>query len=100
MFNRKGDINEDEIEELLQIVNNVYGYDFTNYSRASMHRRISRFIDAARYADLAELKHKIATNKEVFDFFLQRITVNVTEMFRDPQFYKVMRKQVLPVIAS
>lgn len=94
------DINDEEIEEVLQLVNGQYGYDFTHYSRASMHRRITRFINVAGYRNMHDLKNHLSNDKSVFDFFLQRITVNVTEMFRDPEFYKVIRKQVIPIIAS
>lgn len=100
MAERKVDITETEIEELLILVNQTYGYDFTNYSRASMHRRISRFIDDAGFDNTDDLKVSLTKDKAVFDFFLQRITVNVTEMFRDPEVYKVIRQKVLPVIAS
>ena len=100
MLKRKVDINEEEIEDLLSLVNQKYGYDFTNYSRASMHRRLSRFVDDAGFNNFYDLKAALLKEKSVFDFFLQRITVNVTEMFRDPEFYKVIRQKVLPVIAS
>src|SRR4051812_3802570 len=94
------DINEEQTEELLLLVNKCYGYDFTNYSRASMQRRISRFMDDAGFKTSDDLKYHLQNDQKVFDFFLQRITVNVTEMFRDPEFYKVIRQQVLPMIAS
>jgi len=100
MPKEKLDINEAETDELLGLVNQQYGYDFTNYSRASMHRRICMFIDVAGFSNVRDLKIALRTDKRVFDFFLQRITVNVTEMFRDPDFYKVIRLKVLPVIAS
>lgn len=94
------DINEAQTDELLLLVNKSYGYDFTNYSRASIQRRILRFIDDAGFKTVAELVNHLQTDKRVFDFFLERVTVNVTEMFRDPEFYKVIREQVLPMIAS
>lgn len=100
MAKSKVNINDSELEELLHCVNDCYGYDFTNYSRASMHRRISRFIDAGGYGSIADLTLSLTSNKIVFDSFLQRITVNVTEMFRDPEFYKAIRQKVLPIIAS
>ena len=100
MSGRKAEIKEEEIEEILLLVNRTYGYDFTNYSRASMQRRIARFIDDARFKNFSEFKFSLINDTSVFDYFLQRITVNVTEMFRDPQFYNAIRTLVLPVIAS
>lgn len=100
MPQRKAEINDKEIDELLRVVNESYGYDFTNYSRASMVRRINRFMDDAGFESVDDLQSQLVDDKTTFDFFLQRITVNVTEMFRDPVFYKVIRQRVLPVIAS
>lgn len=94
------DINEQELEDLLRVVNKLHGYDFTNYARASIYRRVLRFMNDVGLKNSDELKARIANDKSVFDFFLQRITVNVTEMFRDPEFYKVIRQKVLPVLAS
>jgi chemotaxis protein methyltransferase CheR len=100
MEKRKFDITEDEIEEILLAVNLKYGYDFTNYSRASMLRRISRFVDDVGFDSTPGLKAGLLSDRNMFEYFLQRVTVNVTEMFRDPEFYKVIRQKLLPVIAS
>lgn len=100
MSNKKVEIKEEEIEEILRLINRMYGYDFTNYSKASMQRRIYRFMDDAGFKNFSALKFSIINDKTVFDYFLQRITVNVTEMFRDPEFYKVIRTEVIPVMAS
>lgn len=100
MSKEETDISEQEVDELLFLVNKLYGYDFTNYSRASIQRRITRFIDEAGFKNVYDLRFHLLNDKAVFDFFLQRITVNVTEMFRDPAFYKLIRQQVLPAIAS
>lgn len=100
MPGKKIDISEDELEEILTIVKDMYGYDFTDYSRASMHRRITKFISDAGFKNCVEAKFALINDNKVFDLFLQRITVNVTEMFRDPQFYKVIRTTVLPVLAT
>jgi chemotaxis protein methyltransferase CheR len=100
MSEKTSDISDEEIEEILHLVHNRYGYDFINYSRASMQRRIARFIDSSDYKNVQDLKKHLENDKTVFDFFLQKITVNVTEMFRDPEFYKVIRKEIIPVIAS
>jgi chemotaxis protein methyltransferase CheR len=100
MAKKTADISEEETDELLLLVDKFYGYDFTNYARASIQRRINRFIDDAGFAGAADLRQRLSNDRKVFDFFLQRITVNVTEMFRDPQFYSLIRQQVLPALAS
>jgi chemotaxis protein methyltransferase CheR len=100
MSNIKVIIADEELNEILQIVHKTYGYDFTDYARASMHRRLQRFMDDHRYATSYDLKYALVNDKQVFDTFLKRVTVNVTEMFRDPEFYRTMKEKVLPVLAS
>ncbi|NCI46647.1 protein-glutamate O-methyltransferase CheR [Sediminibacterium sp. WSJ-3] len=77
-----------------------YGYDFLGYSEASMKRRIDRLVSIDRFPSFAEFRHHLLSNEAYLQRFVEEITVNVTEMFRDPSFYRVLRKQVLPVLAT
>jgi chemotaxis protein methyltransferase CheR len=78
----------------------VYGYDFTFYARASLKRRINRLFTLDRFTSFAEFLYRIRSDEFYFKRFVEEITVNVTEMFRDPPFYKALREEVLPAIAS
>lgn len=97
---QKSDLTIHEIDEILAIIKNTYGYDFTSYSRASFHRRIHRFMDDLGIKTAFDLKHHLINIPGGFDFFLERITVNVTEMFRDPDFYKALKEKVLTMLSS
>jgi chemotaxis protein methyltransferase CheR len=99
-MNHKTNITLPEVEELLEVIFNLYGYDFRNYARASMLRRLNRFILDANIKDAYELKYKLVNDKKFFEYLLQRITVNVTEMFRDPTFYLSLKKNVIPILES
>ena len=94
------EIKDEEIEVLLTDMLEKYGYDFTNYSKASLKRRINRIVLMDKFADFAELRSKIRTDTSYFTRFVEEITVNVTEMFRDPQFYSTLRQQVIPALAT
>jgi chemotaxis protein methyltransferase CheR len=85
---------------VLDLVASVYGYDFREYSRASMFRRLQKFMSDLKLNTVFELKHHLVNDRSVFEYLLQRITVNVTEMFRDPTFYASMKNEILPVLAS
>jgi chemotaxis protein methyltransferase CheR len=93
------DISDDDLVLVLNDVVEQYGYDFTNYSHASMRRRITRLIVKDRFASLAEFRYRIRSDKSYLKRFVEEITVNVTEMFRDPSFYKALRDVVLPNLA-
>ncbi len=89
-------INDEHVELLLADVLEHYGYDFTGYSRASLKRRISRLFGLDKHVSFAEFRFKIVNDGSYFKRFVEQITVNVTEMFRDPAFYKVLRNEVMP----
>lgn len=92
-------LNDEDIAFLLDEVLVIYGYDFTSYAHASMKRRISRLFILDRFTSFAEFLYRIRTDSAYFQRFVEEITVNVTEMFRDPGFYKALREEILPHIA-
>ncbi|WP_207492979.1 CheR family methyltransferase [Aridibaculum aurantiacum] len=94
------DITLKDVEDVLELLNSVYGYDFRNYARASMYRRIVKFMSDVGISQVFDLKHRLVNDRTFFDYLLQRITVNVTEMFRDPTFYLSLRQNILPMLAS
>ncbi|WP_436490822.1 CheR family methyltransferase [Chitinophaga sp. ARDCPP14] len=94
------EISHGDFTELVKIIQQRYGYDFSDYASASLKRRFSRFTGMAGIDSVFELKHRLVNEENFFREMVQYITVNVTEMFRDPSFYKVLREQVLPRLAS
>ncbi len=99
MFNQPA-INDDQVELLLVDVLEQYGYDFTGYSRASLKRRLLRLFALDKQVSFAEFRYKIANDSSYFKRLVEQITVNVTEMFRDPAFYKMLRNTVLPQMGT
>jgi chemotaxis protein methyltransferase CheR len=85
-----------ELNLLLQAVNLKYGYDFRNYSKAHLRRRIHQRLKLSKLNSVSELQGKILWEKDFFRIFLQDLSINVTEMFRDPDFYKAFREKVVP----
>ena len=90
----------EEYRQFLESVKFVYGYDFTEYAEASVIRRISAFMENKKIASLKDLGKKVLKDETEFEHFIQEITVNVTEMFRDPLFYKSLRKNVISRLAT
>jgi chemotaxis protein methyltransferase CheR len=82
-------LNNEEVELLIASLHKAYGYDFTGYSRASFKRRLARIMMLDKYATIQELEEKLKADKSYFQRFIEMVTVNVTEMFRDPEFYAV-----------
>lgn len=93
-------IEFDELEEIIFIINKQYGYDFEGYSRASFLRRINRYMELSGLATTVHLKNELINNSENFNAFINEIVVNVSEFFRDPDFFKSLIANVFPYLAS
>lgn len=89
------DTKDIEVELLLQAVFLKYGYDFRNYSKAHLKRRINQRLQISGLSTISELQNKILWDRPFFRTFLQDLSINVTEMFRDPEFYLAFRKKVV-----
>jgi len=93
-------IKDAEVETLLNDLLELYGYDFTNYSKASIKRRINRLFSLDKFPSFAEFRYHLRTDPHYIKRFVEQLTVNVTEMFRDPSFYTALREQVLPLLGT
>lgn len=92
-------ISIEELYELIDLIKKIYGFDFSDYSKASLKRRLLRVLQLKRL-QLYDLKHLLVNDPAFFQQLLEEITVNVTEMFRDPGFYKALNNQVIPYLSS
>jgi chemotaxis protein methyltransferase CheR len=88
-----------EINELINLVKKIHGFDFSGYSKASLKRRLTRIMQLKKL-EFYDLKHLLINDAEFFQHFLEEVTVNVTEMFRDPLYYKAINSQVLPYLST
>lgn len=96
----QGTVTIKQLEEVIDLVKGIYGFDFTDYTKASLRRRVSRIMMLKKMS-FYDLKHLLVNDKEnFFQHFLEEITVNVTEMFRDPTFYKAVNAQVMPYLST
>lgn len=89
-----------EIELLLQTILKVYGYDFKNYAKASLKRRLASFLEKSHLQNYTDLRNEIVNDPKLFNGLLFEISITVTEMFRDPEFYYAFRKYVIPILKT
>lgn len=89
-----------EIKLLMEGIYQVYGYDFREYSEASLRRRLSQWLSGSGFATLSLAQSHLLRDRHLFDTLLRGITVNVSEMFRDPAFFKALREQVVPYLLT
>jgi len=96
----KTNIDNKEFKELLESILSVYGYDFTEYAEASVWRRMDQFMSKKKIASLGKFGGMILQDEKLFEEFVQEVSVTVTEMFRDPAFYKSLRDNVMKRLAT
>ena len=92
-------ISFEELANLTAFIKNIHGFDFSDYSQASLKRRVTRIMQLQKL-NLFELRTLLTNDNDYFEYFLMEVTVNVTEMFRDPLFYKSLTANILPYLKS
>lgn len=94
------DIQDIEIKLLLQAVHLKYGYDFSNYTKTHLKRRILNRLILSDLNTITEMQNKVLWDKEFYSVFLQDLSINVTEMYRDPEFYLKFRTIIIPELST
>ncbi|MDD3636476.1 MAG: protein-glutamate O-methyltransferase CheR [Bacteroidales bacterium] len=89
-----------EMELLLEALVRQYGYDFRNYNKAHIKRRLIFRMQQLGLKSLSELQHQILHHTNILATILKDLSINVTEMYRDPSFYLSLRKEVIPLLRT
>ncbi len=87
-----------EIDLLLEGIYRHYGLDFRNYSYPSVKRRVWRRVQAERLESISQLLSKVLHDANVLDRLFDDFSITVTEMYRDPGFFKSFRDNIVPLL--
>ena len=90
------DIERIEITLLLEGIYRHYGFDFRSYAYSSIRRRIWKRIEAEALPSVSALQDRVLHDRPTMERLLHDLSVNVTAMFRDPEFYVAFREHVVP----
>jgi len=88
------------IELLLEAVFCRYGYDYRNYQRNTVERRLDNLRSQMGMPDFFALQREILTDPEVFERLFLELSINVTSFFRHPEQFRLLREKVLPYLDS
>ncbi len=91
------DIDIADLKKITELIQGKYGYDFRNYAMSSFKRRMLRILELKNLT-IDTLLKKLNDQPGFIEEFLDELTVNVTEMFRDPGFWRIMRDEIIPGI--
>ena len=99
------EMNEHEIQNmeigvLLEAIYQRYGYDFRSYARASIERRANDFLAEHQCGNFSEVTGRVLRDRSFFYKLIQKFSIPVTEMFRDPFVFSSLRENVLPMLRT
>ncbi|MDG0810843.1 CheR family methyltransferase [Cohnella rhizosphaerae] len=87
-----------EIESLLEALFKRYGYDFRNYAYPSLRRRIWHRASIEQLETISLLQNLVLHDRDAFERLLSDLVIPVTEMFRDPGLFQILRARVMPIL--
>src|ERR1035437_3368825 len=92
----KQEISDAELDSITNAIKTRYGIDFTNYEKASLKRGFARLIQKQDLGNIMGLWSKIMKDKEFLLQYIDDLTVNLTELFRNPEIWIKLKEDVLP----
>lgn len=93
-------IFEIELELLVEAIYQRYQYDFRQYSRHSLRRRLARAQEQFQCRSLSQLQDRLLREPALFPRLLDYLTVPTTELFRDPAYFLALRRHVVPYLRT
>lgn len=94
------EIDDVELKLLVEAIYHAYHYDFRRYARASLRRRLAAAMTHFGCATLSQLQDRLLHESEVFAQLLEYLTVQVSDMFRDPSYFRALREKVVPLLRT
>jgi chemotaxis protein methyltransferase CheR len=94
------DIFNIEFKLLLDAIYLQYSQDFRGYSFVSLKRRVKHAVRRLGCETVSELQAKVMHNPSLFSWLLQYLTVSVSEIFRDPAYFRTIRETVVPLLRT
>jgi chemotaxis protein methyltransferase CheR len=89
-----------ELPLLLEAVYRKYHYDFRGYAAASLKRRLTQAMERLGCRTLSQLQDRLLHESGLFPELLDFLTVQVSEMFRDPPYFRALREKVVPLLRT
>lgn len=85
-----------DYNHFISLVKNKTGIDLSLYKEAQMKRRLTSLRDKRGFRSFADYYNAFTKDNELFEEFLQRMTINVSEFYRNPRRWKVLEEKIIP----
>ena len=89
-----------ELQLLIDAIHLKYHHDFRGYSTASLKRRLRAAMLRFDCQTLSQLQDKVLHDPAAFPAVLDFLTVPVSDMFRDPSYFRSLRDTVVPLLRT
>jgi chemotaxis protein methyltransferase CheR len=89
-----------EVDQLVDGLYQLHGYDFREYAWGSLRRRIRERVRAERVPSITRLTEKVLADRPALERLLLGLSVNASAMFRDPTFFRAFRERVVPLLRT
>lgn len=85
---------------LLEAIYHRYGYDFREYEESSLNRRLAVAMEKEGIKHVSQFQDRILRDDECMSRFMDTMSINLTAMYRDPEFYLALRRRVMPILET
>lgn len=98
--NEVSEISNQDLFLFLNAVNEKYGYNYLSYEKESIKRRVTHGMAELGIHSFYRFKELVLSDEDIFEFLFLEFSINVTELFRDPEMYLALREEIIPYLAS
>lgn len=93
-------VTDIELRLLLEALYQRFHHDFRGYARSSLRRRLAVAMDRFACGNLSQLQHRLLHEDALLPDLMDVLTVQVSGMFRDPPYYRALRRRVVPLLRT
>ncbi|MES2885207.1 MAG: CheR family methyltransferase [Pseudomonadota bacterium] len=97
---KRADIEDIEVDLFVRALQQRHGYDFSGYAPASLKRRLQHVVQSGGFESLNALTGRVLREDALVPQIVAGLSVPVSEMFRNPSVFSVLRQEVFPILAT
>ncbi len=94
---KDSEIDDIGVDLFVEALYRRHGYDFRNYAKASLKRRVRELARSFGFDHISDMIPRLLHDLDFMEQVVPKLSVPVTEMFRDPAVFFALRRQVLPI---
>jgi chemotaxis protein methyltransferase CheR len=93
-------LEDTEVDLLLEGIHRLFGYDFRQYARSTVKRRLTEIMAQQSLGNVSELQGKLLRNSELLNAVVAALSIQVSSLFRDDKFYLAFRRKAIPILRT